>query len=80
MHFTIAEAMHKDLPDIQSIINYEILNSTAVYDYEPKTLREIENWFSRKKAEEMPVIVAKHKDAVVGYGTFGIFRPEYYRI
>ena len=71
----IRNAKEKDVPAILAIINYEILHSTVIYDYEERSLATQLAWYQQKKKDKMPVLVADHKSEVVGFATFGIFRP-----
>ncbi|RFC55689.1 GNAT family N-acetyltransferase [Brumimicrobium aurantiacum] len=75
MEIVIREAEERDVERILEIINYEILNSTVVYDYKERTYDFQLNWLKQKKKDGMPVIVAEGENGVIGYGTFGIFRP-----
>lgn len=71
----IRNAIEKDLPSILEIINHAILNTTAVYDYNPRTLKTQQEWFIKKTKDKMPVIVIEVNNEVVGFGSYGIFRP-----
>jgi len=75
MIIKIRKAKEKDIPEILEIINYEILNSTVIYDYEERSLAEQIDWFHTKEKKNMPVLVAEKEGQVAGYATFGIFRP-----
>ena len=75
MEIKIRKAEKKDVSKILEIVNYEILNSTVVYDYKERTYDYQFKWFQQKLIDKMPVIVAESKEEVVGFGTFGIFRP-----
>ena len=72
----IRAATDSDVPAILDIINDEIANSTAIYDYEPRTLQMQMDWFRLKQEENMPVIVAVDQEKVLGFATYGIFRPK----
>ncbi len=79
MYFCIMEtiirpAQQHDLPAITDIINYNILHSTAVYDYDIKAEQEITGWFRAKQDNNWPVFVAVYNNQVAGYATFGTFR------
>lgn len=74
MDIIIKTATYNHLAQILEIVNYNILNSTAVYDYEPKVLADMESWFHDKKDDNWPIIVAVTGETVVGYGTYGMFR------
>ncbi len=75
MELVIRNAEKRDVEKILDIVNYEILNSTVLYDYKERTYDYQLNWFWQKKKEGMPVIVAENENGVIGFGTFGIFRP-----
>lgn len=74
METIIRNAHPTDLPSILKIVNQAILHTTAVYDYEPHTLKEQQLWFQKKQDAQMPVIVAEQEGEVVGFGSYGIFR------
>ena len=76
MTLQIRTAIESDVQVILDIVNYEIVNSTAIYDYEPRTLEMQKEWFQKKKEEKMPVIVAIGENKVLGFATYGIFRPK----
>lgn len=75
MGIVIREAEKKDVSGILEIVNHEILNSTVLYDYKERTYEQQFNWFVQKQFDGMPVIVADDGNRVVGFGTYGIFRP-----
>jgi len=75
MNIKIRKATEKDIPEILEIINYEILNSTVIYDYEERSFAQQLEWFQNKEKKNMPVLVAEKEEQVAGYATFGIFRP-----
>ena len=72
---SIRPAKLEDVPEILNIINYEIKNSTVVYDYEPRTLNQQTEWFYAKQEAKMPILVAEKDSAILGFGSFGIYRP-----
>ncbi len=76
MNPTICPATASDLAGILAILNHNILTSTAIYSYTPWTMEQLELWFSAKQNDTMPVLVAKVNSGVMGYGTYGIFRPK----
>lgn len=71
---TLHTATANHLPGIQAIMNYNILHSTALYDYDAKTEAEIAQWFADKQQGSWPVIVAEENGVVLGYATYGTFR------
>lgn len=76
MHLIIRSAAPKDLPSLLEIINHAILNTTAIYDYDPRTIEEQKEWLDKMFNDGMPVIVAELDGAVIGYGSYNIFRPK----
>lgn len=66
----IRGAREEDLPDITRIYNNAILNTTATFDTEPKTIEDRAEWFS-EHTDEFPLIVAAIGGRVVGWGSIG---------
>jgi L-amino acid N-acyltransferase len=69
-------ANEADMPVILSIVNYEIRHSTAIYDYDPRSLTDQLDWFRKKQQENLPVLVAELDGRVIGFATYGMFRPR----
>lgn len=67
-------ATREDLPAILEIVNYNILNTTAIYDYAERSRIVMEEWFRDREQHNWPVIVAVQNGSVLGYGTYGTFR------
>ena len=63
-----------DAPILLEIINYNILNATALYDYEPRTLENQVVILEEKLSKGFPVIVATENEMVVGFGYYSEFR------
>lgn len=76
MQSLIRPAEIKDLNGILEIINHNILHSTAVYDYEPKSMADMQVWYEERQQEGFKVIVAEHEGQVAGYAAYGIFKPK----
>jgi L-amino acid N-acyltransferase len=76
---TIRAARETDLSDILEIYNQVILNTTAVYTYQPHTLDMRKAWYDDKVRDGYPVLVAEETGRVVGLSTYGPFRawPAY---
>jgi L-amino acid N-acyltransferase len=70
----IRNATVNDLPQILDIYNDAILNTTAVYDYEPHTLEMRKQWFETKQQQGFPVFVAEENGEVLGFSSIGPFR------
>ena len=63
--------------EILFIFNDAILHSTALYDYEPRTPKMIDDWFATKQKGNYPVIgLINDNNQLLGFGTYGIFRER----
>ncbi|WMD19711.1 N-acetyltransferase family protein [Achromobacter seleniivolatilans] len=61
---------------ILHIYNDTIANTTSLYEYEPRTMQTMELWFATKREKNFPVIGVESDDgALVGFGSYGAFRP-----
>lgn len=76
MSIKIRVAKSEDLPAILQIVNHIILTTTTHYRYEPETAFERQEWFRKKQAAGMPVIVAEKAGEAIGFGTYGLFRDR----
>lgn len=79
MHFIHCTHEQHALP-ILDIFNEAIANSTALYDYHPRTLESMVPWFNNKIAGQFPVIGAVDDSAqLLGFASYGTFRawPAY---
>ena len=65
---------------ILAIFNDAIANSTALYDYKPRTAESMVGWFEAKNRGRYPVIgIEDDAGTLMGFGSFGPFRawPAY---
>ena len=65
---------------ILAILNEAIVNSTALYDYKPRTPESMVAWFATKRANRFPVIGAEDDAGkLLGFASYGAFRafPAY---
>lgn len=74
MSTNIRQATIKDLEAILEIVNYNILNTTSIYDYEPRTLAQQKAIFEDKAKSNFPLIVVEVDNEIGGFGTYGTFR------
>lgn len=68
------------LPEILDIFNDSILNSTALYDYETRTMDTMHAWYADKLKGNYPIVGAfDENDMLLGFATYGMFRvrPAY---
>jgi len=65
---------------ILAILNDAIVNSTALYDYRPRTADNMVSWFVAKEQKDFPVIgVENESGELMGFASYGTFRawPAY---
>ena len=65
---------------ILEIFNEAIVNSTALYDYKPRTQESMIAWFKAKEAGRFPVIgITASDNQLLGFASYGTFRawPAY---
>jgi len=80
MEYEIKDCTEKHLPEILSIFNDAILNSTALYDYKIRTLDMMHIWYTEKKVANSPIIgIFDFENTLMGFATYGQFRvrPAY---
>jgi L-amino acid N-acyltransferase YncA len=60
---------------ILAIFNDAITNSTALYEYKPRTMETMKAWFATKEANRFPVIGAVDESgSLMGFASYGTFR------
>ena len=59
---------------ILKIFNQEIATSTALYEYELRTLGFIRGWFEQKQTHNYPVIGIEENNQLLGFATYDRFR------
>ena len=74
MKITIRNYSQKDIPEILSIINFNILNTTSIYDYNERTIEQQTKIFNDKLLKKFPIIVAEIDNECVGFGSYSEFR------
>jgi len=62
---------------ILNIFNQAISSSTALYEYELRTLDNIRQWFQYKAQKKYPIIGIEDNrgNDLLGFSTYGTFRP-----
>ncbi|HUU74157.1 MAG TPA: GNAT family N-acetyltransferase [Burkholderiales bacterium] len=59
------------------LLNDAIVNSTALYDYKPRSAESMGVWFDDKVAGSFPVLGAQSATGeLLGFATYGGFRPH----
>jgi L-amino acid N-acyltransferase len=71
----IRDARHDDLPRMTGILNELIAGTTAIWTLTPTTLEARSAWLEERRARGFPVLVAEAKGRLLGFASFGDFRP-----
>jgi L-amino acid N-acyltransferase YncA len=74
---TVRPACRGDCPAILAIYNDAVLNTTATYDLEPRTLEHREAWFDDHVRQDLAVYVAEEAGCVVGWGSLSRYHDRY---
>ncbi len=74
MKISLRPYQTQDTQAILEIINYNILHSTALYDYNSRSFEQQKNILEDKINKNFPVIVAELNGEVVGFGMYSEFR------
>ena len=73
----VRPATRDDLPAILDIYNEAVLNTTASYDYEPRTLEHRTAWFEERTRDKYPIFVAEDaKGQVIGWSALNPFHTR----
>ena len=88
-NITIRKGRREDVPALLDIYNYEVINGTATFDLQPKTLAERMEWYEEHQTEAHPLLVAElpaqqeqdygsdpAQTIVAGYVTLSSYRPK----
>ena len=71
----IRAAAEADLPAILAIYNDAVVNTTAIWNDDVVDLDNRRAWFAARGAQGYPVLVAEADGVVLGYASYGDFRP-----
>ena len=71
----IRDARMEDAEAIRAIYNDAVLNTTAVFDYTAREPQAQRDWLQMKAGQQLPVLVAEDAGTVLGYASYGPFRP-----
>lgn len=71
----IADLREVDLPAARAIYNDVIATTTAVYSDAPVSADYWADWFAGRQARGFPVLAAYQGSELIGFGSFGDFRP-----
>lgn len=74
-HHFVACTHARHAQAIVDIFNEAIATSTALYDYQPRTLQSMAPWFATKEHGNFPVIgVEDEGGTLLAFGSYGTFR------
>lgn len=71
----VRDATMEDAEAIRAIYNDAVLNTTAVFDYAAREPQAQRDWLQAKTDQKLPVLVAEESGTVLGYASYGPFRP-----
>lgn len=63
------------LPAIRAIYNDAILNTTALWEYAPRSEATILAWWEAKRSAGYPVLGVEEEGELAGFASWGPFRP-----
>lgn len=72
----IRDADERDLETITAIHNHAVMHTTAIWNEDAVGVDDRAAWLSDRRDRGFPVIVAIDGDKVVGYASFGDWRPH----
>ncbi|MBF8778995.1 N-acetyltransferase [Pseudomonas fulva] len=75
MRYQIRDALAEDVPGILAIYNDAVRNTTAIWNETPVDLANRQAWFEARAAHGYPILVAVDDSGVLGYASFGDWRP-----
>lgn len=62
---------------IRSILNEAIANTTAIYDYQPRTTAAMQDWFAIKRRSKFPIVgIQNDGGQLMGFASYGMFRER----
>jgi phosphinothricin acetyltransferase len=72
----VIQCGREHLEAIRGIYNHEIVHTTALYEYEPRSVETIISWWAAKQAAGLPVLGIEAAPGVLaGFASWGPFRP-----
>ncbi|WAM34837.1 GNAT family N-acetyltransferase [Caldicellulosiruptor morganii] len=72
----IRKATISDIPQILSIYNYEVLNSTSTFDIRPKSTEDFLKIFDRHGPKNPIYVVENNSKLIIGYGYLSPFSEK----
>jgi len=72
----IREAATADLEAIRAIYNQAVRETTSTWDHQQRTAADHQHWYAVKQESGFPLLVAEEAGEVIGYASYGLFRPH----
>ena len=73
----VRPAQREDCPGILEIYNDAVLNTTATYDYEPRTIAQRQTWFDEHKKSGLPIFAALNETGrIVGWSALNRYHDR----
>ncbi|MFB7249447.1 GNAT family N-acetyltransferase [Microbacterium sp. NPDC056234] len=72
----IRDAEAADLATITTIYNHAVENTTAIWNEDTVDIEDRAAWLRTRTEQGFPVLVAVDGSGVLGYATFGAWRPH----
>jgi phosphinothricin acetyltransferase len=74
--YAVIRCGREHLEAIRGIYNHEIVHTTALYEYEPRSIETMAAWWAAKQAAGLPVLGIEAEPGVLaGFASWGPFRP-----
>lgn len=62
---------------VRAILNHAILHTTSLYDYEPRSLAVVQDWFEQRTGVGLPIVGAVSPvGELLGFASYGPFRQQ----
>ena len=74
MKINIRPYQIEDTQSILDIVNHTILDSTALYDYNPRSYEQQKTILTEKIKKNFPILIAEIENKVVGFAFYSEFR------
>lgn len=78
--YIVRPATETDSPQINDIVNYEVMHSVSNFNYGQRSLEDGLAWFRTTIAGGYPILVATTvvdgQEVVAGYASLGVFRAK----
>lgn len=77
MNYLVECNLERHGKSILEIFNDAILNTTALYDYQARSMDDMGSWFETKRRGNFPVVGLENQNSdLMGFASYGRFRPQ----